>query len=68
MKLPVAVYTDISAGHNFIEIPLETDQSTTKIVDGYNITYIFPDGMRLKNQEGIEYSLVIEKTENLSTI
>jgi P-type Cu+ transporter len=61
MKLPVAVYTDISSDDNFTEIPLDIDQSNTKTAEGYSITYLFPDEMKLKKEEEVAYSLVIEK-------
>ena len=61
MKMPVTSYADISVGKSFKEIPLEIDQSNKKTADGYEITYLFPDKTKLKKQEEITYSLIIEK-------
>jgi hypothetical protein len=60
-KLPVTVYTDVSVGKSFKELPLEANQSKSKTTDGYEITYLFPDEMELRKQRDITYSLVINR-------
>jgi len=61
MKLPVVVYSDVATEEDSVNMPLVIDNAQTKTVDGYEITYLFPDEKQMKKQEDITYGLIIEK-------
>lgn len=62
-KLPVTVFSDIEVGNlsAYSLISISTDTENKKSVNGYEITYLFPQPDQLKAQEELTYSLLVEK-------
>lgn len=62
-KLPVTVYEDIRVGDlkTYKAETVSVHGQNTNSVNGYTITYLFPDTKELQSQQEITYSLLVEK-------
>lgn len=61
--LAITVYKDLNIGDltKYQKISLAADNESRKNIDNFQITYLFPDINGIKNQEDINYSLLINE-------